>query len=100
MTPVSLTVWYSAEAASISWNWCGWTRVSMIATRWTIGMTMWRPGSSVPGWTDPKFVTTPTFPAGTSTNGADKPATRMSPPMTVPTMPLRMCVAGPACTLR
>ena len=62
MTPVSLTVWYSDEAASISWNWCGWTRVSMIATRWTIGMTMWRPGSSVPGWTEPKLVTTPTLP--------------------------------------
>ena len=94
MTPVSLTVWYSADAASISWNWCGWTRVSMIATRWTIGMTMCRPGSSVPGWTEPKLVTTPTFPAGTSTNGADSPATRIRAPMIAPTTPCATCVVG------
>ena len=94
MTPVSFTVWYSAEAASISWNWCGCTRVSMIATCWTIGITMWRPGSSVPVWTEPKFVTTPTLPAGTSTNGAEAPATRISAPIVAPITPLRTCARG------
>src|SRR5512146_1220088 len=90
MTPVSFTVWSSFEAASISWNWWGWTRVSTLVTFWYTGTTRWSPGSSVTVWTWPKLVTTPTLPAGTSTNGPARPMIVMSPPRTTPRMPHTM----------
>ena len=47
--------------------------MSTFVTCWTIGTTKCSPGSSVTVWTWPKLVTTPTLPAGTSTNGPARP---------------------------
>src|SRR3989304_1615971 len=84
MFPVSLTIWYSFDAASISWKGCGWARTPIRTTCSAIGVTTWRPAGSVRSSTRPKLVTTPTWPAGiTTTKVVTRAMNRATaPPMT------------------
>src|SRR3989304_730120 len=96
MFPVSLPIWYSFDAASISWKGCGWTRTSISTTCSAIGVTTWRPAGSVPSSARPKLATPPT---GAGRGQRHGPAPRLRPrrcllPAHGPLLPA--AAAGPA----